>query len=118
MTPSSSKRWSLHRSQGGSDLARFIRYTELFVREEKRPPDAKWYVVNQFKNDDPAQRPRPLRGAEGDVETFGEADGVIVDTRDLFFLWRAVAAGDLSTAAARELLTSARGIFEYGPTAS
>jgi hypothetical protein len=96
-----------------NDLARFIRYSELYIKEVGRPPDAKWYIVNQYRNDDPATRPRALRGADADIEIFADVGGLIIDSRDLLRLLLSVNRGDLTPETARTLLRDARGLFVY-----
>jgi hypothetical protein len=102
-----------------NDLMKFIRYAELFLKDSGRTADAKWYVVNQFRNDDPATRAAPLRGADMDAEAFGDGGGLIIDTRDLLRLWLAVEAGTVSPEEARTSLVTSRGRFELeGATAA
>jgi hypothetical protein len=98
-----------------SDLTRLARFAGLFQRETGRDPDRQWYIVNQFRDRDPATRLPPLTGTPDDVEAFAEAGGLVVDTRDLLRLWLAVQRGEISPGEARDTLQKATGVFSYPP---
>ena len=96
-----------------SDLQRFGRYAGLFLRRTGEFPKSRWYLVNQFLGADPDTRPPPLVGAEDDVQVFAEDGGLVIDTRELFQLVRAVEQGRIDQAAARRLLRSSTGVFQF-----
>lgn len=96
-----------------SDILKANRFTSLFVQESGHLPNATWYVVNQFRNSDPSTRRAVLRGQDDDVRAFGEQDGLVVDTRQLFLLDQAVKRGKVDPKAARESLKSSVGRFLY-----
>jgi hypothetical protein len=101
--------------KGGSssDLMKLFRFVKLFVKETGHFPDARWYIVNQFRGSDPATRPQLLVNQDSTVEEFGNDDGLAVDTRCLFHLRRDVTNGTLSAEDARKKLIEARGRFAY-----
>lgn len=103
-------------TKGGSvtDMVKINRFVERYVRDTNAWPDARWYVVNQFKDRDPSSRMQLLRGQDEDVEGFAESNGLAIDTRSLFLLDKAVANGEIDKGKARTLLREAVGRFGYG----
>jgi hypothetical protein len=95
-----------------SDLSKLNRFAALYAQENGQLPSAMGYVVNQFRGTDPTTRRPLLRNQDDDVDVFAEQGGLVVDTRDLFRLRKAVAAGAVSAEAARVMLTSSSGRFE------
>jgi hypothetical protein len=95
------------------DLQRIQRFVTHYVLQNGSLPSARWYVVNHSFSLAPDARPRVLRSSEEDIQVFAEDDGLVIDTRDLFRLRRAVVDGRLPAEAARELLKSSRGIFHF-----
>jgi hypothetical protein len=78
-------------------------------------PDATWYVVNQFLGTPPGTRPLLMENQAEDVTVFAEtANGVLVDTRDLFLLCQRVARDELTKDEARQMLMDARRRFVLG----
>lgn len=77
-------------------------------------PDAAWYVVNQFRSQDPASRPRALASNDPEIAEFSESEppGLVIDTVELFKLWQAVGDKRVSQEEARTLLTTSTGRFE------
>lgn len=74
--------------------------------------DALWYVVNAYREADPAQRETPLGSREEDLDTFAEySSGSLIDTRELFALRQLVATGQMSKEDARAALMSAGARF-------
>jgi hypothetical protein len=92
------------------DLLRLGRFRTRFVQEEFRLPNAMWYVVNQFAEDDPAARPPVLSANPNEMATFAEDDGMAIDTADLLRLWLAVQAGIRSTDEVRSALVRLTGV--------
>jgi hypothetical protein len=97
-----------------SDLQRIERFVGHYVRRTGHLPSARWYVVNHLLAQPPDGRPAVLRGAEEDVALFAEAQGLVIDTRDLYRLRRAVADGRTTAEWARNLLRSSAGVLSYG----
>jgi hypothetical protein len=100
-------------SKGGklSDLGQLNRFSALYAVETGQLPAAMWFVVNQFRGTDPSSRPQLLKGADEDAETFGQHGGLIIDTRDLFRLRKAVVSESISAEAVRAMLTGSTGRF-------
>lgn len=74
--------------------------------------DALWYVVNAYREADPAQRETPLGSREDDLATFAEySAGSLIDTRELFALRQFVATEQMPKEDARALLMSAGARF-------
>lgn len=95
------------------DLGRFTRRVVRFAQKESREPDALWYVVSQYRRQNPSVRPPALHANQPELEHFEQAGGLVIDTSDLFRLWKAVGKGTLSAAAARETLRSSTGRFLF-----
>lgn len=94
------------------DIGKLQGYATLFAAETGHAPTALWYVVNHWRETDPSSRANLLQGGDEYIEAFAEQGGLVVDTRDLFRLRKAVEAGSISTDAVRELLKSSAGRFE------
>jgi hypothetical protein len=94
-----------------NDLLRLGRFVARFAAECGRQPAATWYVVNQFLNEDPDARQLPLAGHDEEVQEFASSSGAVIDTRELFKLWRAVLHGDIEVADAQRQLRGAVGRF-------
>lgn len=95
-----------------SDFQKINRFVGIYQVQNGSPPDAVWYVVNQFLDRPPNQRPLLMGGQAEDVEVFAQTvNGVLVDTRDLFAVARLVAAGELTKAEARRMLMDAQRRF-------
>lgn len=94
------------------DLGKLQGYATLFAAETGRPPEAMWYVVNHWRETDPSSRAKLLQGGEEYIETFAEQGGLVVDTRDLFRLRKAVEAGSINAEDVRESLKRSRGRFQ------
>ncbi|QPG87579.1 hypothetical protein [Rhodococcus qingshengii] len=98
-----------------ADLLKIGRFVERYMKETKgESPDARWYVVNQFRERDPSTRKQLLWGQDADVEGFAESDGLAIDTRSIFLLDKDVAGGVVTSDEARRLLRDSTGRFAYG----
>jgi hypothetical protein len=96
-----------------ADLMQLEKATKVFVLNENREPDAQWYIVNQAFEVPPAERPRPFASAPEEVEILAGDNGLVIDTRDLFRLDKAVQQGALHPSDARQLLRDARGVLQF-----
>jgi hypothetical protein len=67
-----------------SDLSRMARFANLFNKEKKKYPDNRIYVINGQIELLPSQRQEPLESATEDIDIFGEQDGIVISTIDLF----------------------------------
>jgi hypothetical protein len=93
-----------------SDLMRFHRFASRYLADEGKTPSSCWYIVNQFLADDPGGRPRPLASNSAEVEMFAtDYEGLVVDSTDLFRLWRAVVANEVGRPQLWSVLKAARG---------
>ncbi|MGK9149529.1 hypothetical protein KXS11_17980 [Plantibacter flavus] len=99
-----------------NDLMQVQRAMTMYAATEKKMPDAAWYVVNTHREMDPSQRPDPLVERAEDVADFADnSDGTVLDSRELFKLWRSVRGGELSADEARSVLRENRGYFKIAP---
>jgi hypothetical protein len=87
-----------------NDLLRLGRFVTRYALAEGRAPASTWYVVNSFLGSDPATRDVPLGSHPAEVAEFAKDGGLVIDTRDLFSLWRSVMAGETTKEQARALL--------------
>jgi len=67
-----------------ADIQRIGRFANFYLGEKGRLPDKRMYVVNGQIELPPSQRELPLASAREDVELFGEDNGVVISTLDLF----------------------------------
>jgi hypothetical protein len=104
---------SYRRGAQSDDLQRIGRFSKRYLRDNGREADALWYVVNQFNEDNPAQRPPVLASKEPELAEFANDDGVAIDTTHLFRLWMAVKSGRLTAEEARSRLMQAGGRFTF-----
>lgn len=96
-----------------SDISKIERFSGLYAMERKRLPDAKWYVVNQFRERSPESRQELMRNHAEDVQVFSEGGGVIVDTRVIFTLLGAVERGELTRETVLKTMKAAVGRLEH-----
>lgn len=90
-----------------------------YVRAGHPEPDAVWYVVNQFRGQDPRVRPAIFTSKEDELDAFAEGGGLAIDTAELFRLVRLVEDNELEHVEARRRLRETTGRFEVDgePTA-
>ncbi|MEV0106538.1 hypothetical protein AB0H42_09385 [Nocardia sp. NPDC050799] len=98
------------------DLPKIERFAGLYAVENRELPAAKWYIVNQFRDRDPSTRRPLMRNHSADVEDFAQGGGLVLDTRDLFLLDKAVTSGQVSQDVARQTLMKSAGFFELPTT--
>lgn len=96
-----------------NDLLRLNRFRSRYVKDEKKMPDANWYVANQFAGQDPASRPEVLHSNSAEIVTFGEDDGLAISTVTLFDMLMDLREGILSEGEAQRLLLDSRGRLTY-----
>lgn len=96
-----------------SDLNRFTNIVGMYTMEIGSMPNAMWYVVNQFRFDPPDSRSLALASHEDQLGVFAAGSGLVIDTRDLFQLSKAVSSGKLTRDSARQLMMTASGRFRY-----
>lgn len=78
-----------------------------FVKENGREPSAVWHVVNANRGEDPSSRALAIPD-DRDLEALAQANGMLIDTRDLFRAARAVEARVWDAADVRRTLREAR----------
>jgi hypothetical protein len=97
-----------------NDLLKFGRYWLRYFQEEGKEPDAGWYIVNQFFENDPSRRRTILSGSESALSTFdADYNGLAIDTAHLFRLWMAVRDGRLTAEDTRSRLMQAGKRFTF-----
>jgi len=94
------------------DLMRLARFCRRYGQDEKKPPYRQWYIVNQFRAEDPDTRDAPLSSNPNELEAFAEDEGLVIDTRQLFQLCMAVRTESLAADAARDALMASTGLFK------
>jgi hypothetical protein len=69
-----------------ADLQQIQRFVEFFMKETGKFPNRRFYIVNGAFELEYSQRKAPFESNPDDVEMFGESDGLIISTLDLFQL--------------------------------
>ncbi|MFI2298395.1 hypothetical protein ACH5AL_06065 [Actinacidiphila glaucinigra] len=92
-------------------LTQFLRFNMRYAVRTGSNPSACWYIVNQFLARDPSTRQPALHGKDEDVHAFGQGNGLVIDTVDLFKLISRVRDGVLTAGEARKLLRESTGKF-------
>ena len=95
------------------DLLRIQRFRTRYLKDNDKDADRLWYVVNQFCEGDPENRPTVLASNEAELEAFAEDNGLAIDTTHLFQLWMAVREDRLAAEEARSRLMQAQGRFTF-----
>jgi hypothetical protein len=68
-----------------ADLLRINRFADLYKKETGQAPDNRIYIVNgQIEILIPSQRQEPLASATEDLEVFGDSNGILIWSIDLF----------------------------------
>lgn len=98
-----------------NDLLRLGRFATSYAAREGRPPDAVWYITNQFRFEPPQDRPTVLRESESQVQEFGVGGGLVIDTAVLFQLLNDVEVGVIDPSEARGLIKNTSGRLVYNP---
>jgi hypothetical protein len=92
-------------------LMSLARWAAMFAAEEKRLPSAQWYIANHYQRQDPEVRPDPLATRSDVLKAFIDSDGLVIDTRALHVLLRAVQDEPTLAPAIRQRLREARGVL-------
>lgn len=92
-------------------LFSLMKWSTMFAAEEWRVPSAQWYLANQYLRDDPDVRPDPLANRSDVLKSFTEQDGLLVDTRALHVLLRAVQDDSTLARPTRQRLRETRGVL-------
>lgn len=79
-----------------------------YAAEKGQAPSTVWHIVNTFISTDPSGRPVAIP-SNIDLAPLTEADGALIDSRDLFLAWRAFRKGtcdaDIIRRSLREAVT-------------
>lgn len=93
-----------------NDLQQLTAASATYAVLEHALPDSLWYIVNQYREMDPAQRPLALAGREEDLTAFAENHHLsLIDTTTLFRLRQKVVSGAISASEARAQMKEAVG---------
>jgi hypothetical protein len=95
------------------DLQRIAQFAQHFSNRTGSLPASCWYIVNQFFSADPDFRPPPLEERQEIIKLFEKIGGLVLDSRELFQLVRAVDASRMTSAEARRMLRRSTGIFKF-----
>lgn len=99
-----------------NDLQQVTAAATAFAASACKVPSALWYVVNAFREQDPAQRLEALASREEDLAAFAENhNGCLFDTRDLFRLRQRVSTAQISAEDARTELMGASARYTSPP---
>jgi hypothetical protein len=112
------KGYSRSRGKAEDLLSLSGRFAKRFRTEEKRDPDALWYVLNHDMGTDPDARKAVFEGSERELAAFADGGGLAIDTRDLYRLWRMVQVAELSAKDARATLVGATGRYKLESTST
>lgn len=99
-----------------SDVAQIIgRPLRNYRDEAGKYPSAVWHIVNPFREKDPSTRAVAIPN-DLDLGPLADADGALIDTRDLFLAVRDVEAGAATAEDIRASLQQARTRWTYTAT--
>jgi len=94
-----------------NDLRQINQHVKAFVEREGRSPDSVWWIINDFRHEDPSVR-KPTLNGNGDEPRL--VDVVAIPTTAVFRLWRAVRTGDITEQDAIESLKGAQpGVWRF-----
>jgi len=94
-----------------NDLMDVMKHRRAYERRHGCDAGSMWYVANIFRTQSPESRPEIFAGADDQLDSFAEPDGLVIDTRELFDLLKQVESGAVSPAAARAVLKNSTGRF-------
>ena len=83
-----------------------------YIEEMGSRPSGVWHIVNAFSGTHPATRPLMLQDDPAILQ-LSDADGALIDTRDLFKAHKAVQSGDVTAEEVRRSMRSARGRWQF-----
>lgn len=94
-----------------NDLMDVIKHRRSYERRYRSDVQNMWYVANIFRNQSPESRPKIFAGADDQLSSFADPDGLAIDTRELFDLLKQVESDELSADSARAVLKNSTGRF-------
>ena len=102
-----------------SEVARIAgRPATAFAIEAGRAPDAVWHIINHWRNLPPSQRPKAIGNDDVDLQPLRDAEGCLIDSRDLFRAWKAVAGDEAGADDVRASMRKALGRWSYATDGS
>ena len=87
-----------------TEVQNFGRWAERFILDERRLPDARWFVTNHQRGIDPNARQAPFANKPAVITMFAKSGGKVIDTRALFDLIQTVNSSPELCPAAKRLL--------------
>lgn len=94
-----------------NDLMDVMKHRRAYERRHGCVAGRMWYVANIFRTQSPESRPEIFAGADDQLDSFADPDGLVIDTRELFDLLNQVESGAVSPSAARAVLKNSTGRF-------
>lgn len=96
-----------------NDVAQIIgRPLRSFLLETGREPSSVWHVVNPQRNIDPSARSDAIPN-DLDLQPLSDADGVLIETRQLFLALRDVHSGQIGASEVKDSIKAARTRWNY-----
>jgi hypothetical protein len=83
-----------------------------YTKETGQEPPAVWHIVNAWRGTNPSTRVQAIPN-DDDLRPLTEASGALIDTRDLFEVWRDVSAGIADAESVRASLRAAKTRWQW-----
>lgn len=97
-----------------NDVAQIVgRPAVAFTKETGEEPSAVWHIVNPWRHTDPSTRPIAIPNDAIDLRPLTDAEGALIDTRDLYRAWRDVQDNKVGADSVRKSLRSAHTRWTY-----
>lgn len=94
-----------------NDLMDVMKHRRAYEHRHGSHAGNMWYVANIFRKQSPESRPEIFAGADDQLDSFADPDGLVIDTRELFDLLKQIESGAVSPSAARAVLKNSTGRF-------
>ncbi|WP_143264709.1 hypothetical protein [Arthrobacter sp. 49Tsu3.1M3] len=85
-----------------------------YTKETGQEPPAVWHIVNAWRGTNPSTRVQAIPN-DDDLRPLTEAEGALIDTRDLYEAWRDVSAGIADAESVRASLRAAKTRWRWIP---
>ncbi|MFK5636146.1 hypothetical protein [Ornithinimicrobium sp. LYQ103] len=83
-----------------------------YIEEKGHRPSGIWHIVNAWAEVHPSSRPLALQG-DPSLLQLSEANGALIDTRDLFLTVRAVEGGEVDASSVRDTMRASRERWQF-----